>query len=192
MTPQSFFKLLSAALALSACADRTTAPTANSTLLPEATVAATDGASQIGFGFNGTAGVVLLTGGGSFSPATASNVVPSDTRLAGGGGFRCTANVNSGPLTNCAAGDGVRWDSVQLLASTTFRCSGTDIVRAASTGNRTVALVADFYRAGDGNEDSFSAQMIVSEVDIAEDLPGVQNLWIQGVGCGAAIVNFSR
>ena len=192
MRSQSIATLLIAALALSACADRTTAPTVSSTLLPEATVAATDGASQIGFGFNGTAGVVLLTGGGSFNPATASNVVPSDTRVAGGGGFRCTANVNAGPLANCAAGDGVRWDTVQLLASTTFRCSGTDIIRAASTGIRTAVLVADFYRAGDGNEESFTAQMIVSEVDIAEDLPGVQNLWIQGVGCGAAIVNFSR
>jgi hypothetical protein len=49
-------------------------------------------------------------------------------------------------------------------------------------------LQADFYRAGDGNDESFTAQMIVSETDIA---PGV-NLWIQGVGCGKAIVHFSH
>ena len=118
--------------------------------------------------------------------------MPGDTRISGGGGFSCTDNVNAGPLATCAAGEGVRWDSVQLLASTTFKCSGTDIVRAASTSSRTAVLIADFYRAGDGNEDSFTAQMIVSKDDIAEDLPGVQNVWIQGVGCGAAIVNFSN
>ena len=192
MRPQYSAKLLIAVLALTACADQSTAPAAISTRLPDAAAAATAGGSQVGFGFNGTAGVVILTGGGSFNPATASNIVPSDTRAAGGGGFSCTANVTAGPLANCAAGEGVRWDSVQLLASTTFKCSATDIVRAAATGNRTAVLIADFYRAGDGNEDSFTAQMIVSEEDIAEDLPGVQNLWIQGVGCGAAIVNFSR
>lgn len=191
MRPQYVSRLLIAALSLTACADQSTAPAALSADLPVA-AAANAGGSQVGFGFNGTAGVVILTGGGSFDPATASNIVPTVTRTAGGGAFTCTSNISAGPLANCAAGEGVRWDSVQLLASTTFRCSGTDIVRAASTGNRTAVLIADFYRAGDGNEDSFTAQMIVSEEDIAADLPGVQNLWIQGVGCGPAIVNFSR
>jgi hypothetical protein len=32
--------------------------------------------------------------------------------------------------------------------------------------------------------------MFVSEVDLAPDIPGIQNIWIQGVGCGEAIVNF--
>jgi len=53
-------------------------------------------------------------------------------------------------------------------------------------------LQADFYRAGDGNDESFHAQMIVSATDIAPDVPGLQNLWVQGVGCGTAIVNFSN
>jgi len=192
MRPQYVARLLIAALALTACSNESTAPVPVRTRLPQAVSAVTAGGSQVGFGFNGTAGVVILTGGGSFNPATASNIVPSDTRIAGGGGFSCTANVNAGPLAGCLAGEGVRWDSVQLLASTTFKCSGTDIVRSASTGKGTAVLIADFYRAGDGNEDSFTAPMIVSEDDIAADLPGVQNLWIQGVGCGAAIVNFSK
>ena len=192
MRPEYFARLLTAALVLTACAEQSTAPALTGNTLSEAASVAIAGGSQVGFGFNGAAGVVILTGGGSFNPATASNVVPSDTRAAGGGAFSCTENVSGGPLVTCAAGEGVRWGSVQLLASTTFRCSGTDIVRAASTTNRTAVLIADFYRAGDGNEDSFTAQMIVSEDDIAADLPGVQNLWIQGVGCGAAIVNFSR
>jgi hypothetical protein len=33
--------------------------------------------------------------------------------------------------------------------------------------------------------------MIVSQNDIAPDIPGVQNVWIQGVGCGSATVHFS-
>jgi hypothetical protein len=191
MRSQYVAKLLTAALALTACADQSTSPEAIGTQIPEA-AAATVGGLQVGFGFNGAAGVVILTGGGSFNPATASNIVPSNTRAAGSGAFNCTENVTGGPLAGCVAGEGVRWESLQLLASTTFRCSGTDIVRAASTTNRTAVLIADFYRAGDGNEDSFTAQMIVSGDDIAQDLPGVQNLWIQGVGCGTAIVNFSR
>ena len=191
MRPQFLAKLLMATLVLTACADQSTAPAATSTRLPVA-AAATVGGSQVGFGFNGTAGVVILTGGGSFNPATASNIVPTDTRAVAGGGFSCTDNITAGPLANCLAGEGVRWDTVQLLASSNFKCSGADIVRSASTSNRTAVLIADFYRAGDGNEDSFTAPMIVSEDDIALDLPGVQNVWIQGVGCGPAIVNFSR
>jgi hypothetical protein len=32
----------------------------------------------------------------------------------------------------------------------------------------------------------------VSATDIAPDIPGLQNLWVQGVGCGTAIVHFRR
>jgi hypothetical protein len=32
--------------------------------------------------------------------------------------------------------------------------------------------------------------MIVSEIDLAPEIPGVQNVWIQGIGCGSAVVNF--
>ena len=52
-------------------------------------------------------------------------------------------------------------------------------------------LLADFYRAGDGNDESFTAQMIVSAGDIAPDIAGIQNVWIQGVGCAPAIAHFS-
>jgi hypothetical protein len=148
-----------------------------------------------GFGFNGTVkgfptGEVRLTGGGSFDPATASNVVPTETTVASGGGFDCTLAVAQGPLTGCALGEGVRWDTAQLLASTSFKCTGSDAAKPATTGDHTVVLLADFYRAGDGNVHSFRAQMIVSDEDLSPDLPGV-NLWVQGVGCGTAIVNFN-
>ena len=51
-----------------------------------------------------------------------------------------------------------------------------------------MGLQADFYRAGDANDESFTGQMIVSASEIA---PGV-NLWVQGVGCGNATVHFSH
>jgi hypothetical protein len=141
-----------------------------------------------GFGFNGTISrgetdLVFLTGGGAYDLAA--------DFVAAAGGFRCLANVG-GRLAGCLAGEGVRWEAEELLASTTFRCTGTDAVKTAETSDTTVVLLADFYRAGDGNDASFTAQMIVSETDIAPDIPGEQNLWIQGVGCGTAIVHFSN
>ncbi len=42
-----------------------------------------------------------------------------------------------------------------------------------------------------GIDESFTAQMIVSAGDIAPDIAGTQNVWIQGVGCAPAIANFS-
>jgi hypothetical protein len=149
-----------------------------------------------GFGLNGSVrgfptGAVRLTGGGSFDPATASNTIPAETSVASAGGFDCSETVAQGPLAGCAAGEGVRWDTVQLLASTTFKCTATDAAKPAVTGANTAVLLADFYRAGDGEDESFTAQMIVSDGDLADNIPGIQNLWVQGVGCGTAIVNFN-
>ena len=153
---------------------------------------------HVGFGFNARGisgfptGEVTLTGGGSYNPD--SGFVKS------AGGFRCTADVNQGPLSQgdppesrCLAGEGVRWDTVELLPSTTFKCTGAagELLKTATTDDNTVVLLADFYRAGDGNDESFTAQMIVSEVDIAPEIPGVQNVWVQGVGCAEGITNFS-
>ena len=74
-----------------------------------------------------------------------------------------------------------------MVKATRKRTSGTN----TSTDENTVVLLADFYRAGDGNDESFTAQMIVSADDIAPDIAGTQNAWIQGVGCASAIANFS-
>ena len=190
-----------AALAGVACNDSSTAPASTSysaSGLPQLSAAAgSGGGARSGFGFNGRVtgfptGAVFLTGGGSFDAATASNVVPSETDVKSGGGFRCTAAVAQGPLAGCATGEGVRWDTAQLLASTTFKCTGADAGKRIATGAGTVVLLADFYRAGDGIDESFTAQMIVSDTDIAPDIPGEQTLWVQGVGCGTARANFSR
>jgi hypothetical protein len=146
---------------------------------------------HIGFGFNARGisgfptGAATLTGGGSYDPATGF--------VKSAGGFRCTSDIRQGPLTGCLKGQGVRWDTVELRASTTFKCTGkaAEPLKTATTDNHTVVLLADFYRAGDGNDESFTALMIVSDKDIAPDISGTQNVWIQMVGCAPAIANFS-
>jgi hypothetical protein len=144
-----------------------------------------------GFGFNAAGisgfptGAATLTGGGAYNPGTGF--------AKSAGGFRCTSDVGQGPLAGCLAGQGVRWDTVELRTSTTFKCTGSaaELLKTAITDQNTVVLLADFYRAGDGNDESFTAQMIVSADDIAPDIAGTQNVWIQGVGCAPAIANFS-
>ncbi len=160
---------------------------------------------RIGFGFNARVisgfptGAVFLTGGGAYNPEAVF--------LKTGGHFRCLENINQGPLSvsinpddpgPCLAGQGVRWDAkdgaTQLLESFDFKCTGAagETLKHVVTSDNTVVMVADFYRQGDGNDESFNARMFVSEVDQAPDIPGIQNIWIQGVGCGEAIVHFSN
>ncbi len=158
-------------------------------LLVSATASAAPG--NVGFGFNARdisgfpTGSATLTGGGAYNPT--SGFVNS------AGGFRCTSDIHQGPLAGCLSGEGVRWDTVELRRSTTFKCTGwaAEPLKTATTDENTVVLLADFYRAGDGNDESFTAQMIVSAEDIAPDIAGIQNVWIQGVGCASAIANFS-
>jgi hypothetical protein len=138
---------------------------------------------------SGISGAVTLTGGGAYSPGSAGS---ADQFVHSGGGFRCTDDVGgTGLLSGCLTGQGVRWDTAGLLASTVFKCTAADSPKTAVTGDNTAVLAADFYRAGDGNDESFNANMIVSDTDIDRDVAGVQNVWIQGVGCGSATVQFS-
>jgi hypothetical protein len=158
-------------------------------LLVAASASAAPG--NVGFGFNARdisgfpTGSATLTGGGAYNPV--SGFVHS------AGGFRCTSDVGQGPLMGCLAGEGVRWDTANLRRSTSFKCTGAvgEQLKTVSTDENTVGLDADFYRAGDGNDESFTAQMIVSADDLAPDIAGIQNVWIQGVGCATAIANFS-
>jgi hypothetical protein len=148
------------------------------------------------FSFNSTDiagfphGKVILTGGGAYVPGT-------DFAHAGGH-FHCTESVLQGPLsisikdgTPCLAGEGIRWDTAGLLPSTTLSCTGVDSEPTATTGDTTVVLMADFYRQGDGNDESFTAKMAVSDTDLAPNIRGIQTIWIQGVGCGTGIANFN-
>jgi len=123
------------------------------------------------------AGSVNLSGAGSFdSTGTFAEV---------GGAFLCTDSVGQGPLAGCQTGDGVRWHTDTPLSSTPFRCA-TDAVKTGTPGPDTAVFRAEFFRAGARNLPSFVANVIVSAHDIAPDLPGLQTVWIQGVGCADA------
>lgn len=149
------------------------------------------GEARDAFGFNSSnisgfpTGAASLTGGGAYKLSTSF--------LKAGGSFKCTADISQGPLAGCKAGEGVRWDPVALLESTTFKCTGAaeETLKTAVTDDNTVVMIADFYRQGDGTDESFTARMFVSEVDEAPDFSGDQKVWIQGVGCGDAIANFN-
>ena len=161
-------------------------------IAPFGTSTAHAAGSTVGFGFAAgdvsgfPTGSVALTGGGAFNLSAAAGSVHA------GGGFSCTHEVDQLFLAGCLQGQGVRWDSEELLPTTSFKCTGGagEALKPATTGTDTVILQADFYRAGDANDESFTAQMIVSTRDIADDVQGVQNVWVQGVGCGAATVHF--
>ena len=144
---------------------------------------------MVGFGFTASdvsgfpTGSVALNGGGAIN-------IDALTGHAGGG-FSCTHEVAQAFLSGCLQGQGVRWDTAAVLRGTSFKCTGSiaEALKPISAGPDTVVLQADFYRAGDANDESFSAQMIISTQDIAHDIQGIQNVWVQGVGCGSATVH---
>jgi len=147
-------------------------------------------AAKHSFAFNAASisgfpsGEIFLTGGGAYDEQSGF--------LKTGGGFRCKADINQGPLAGCKAGEGIRWDASEIVASTGFKCTGsaTEPLKTAVTDDNTIVMQADFYRQGDGVNESFTALMIVSAEDLDPDQPGTQNVWVQGVGCAEAIVNF--
>lgn len=149
------------------------------------------GASSHAFGFNASPisgfprGIAIeMTGGGAYSL--------DEGLLNAGGTFRCLSNITFGPFSGCIAGEGVRWDTAALLGSTLFQCSAFDTVKTASTGDKTVVLVSDFYRQADGHIESFTAKMIVSESDLDPVAPGAQNVWVQTIGCATdAVISFN-
>lgn len=149
------------------------------------------GQANHAFGFNAS----LVSGfpGGRAAEMTGGGVFNLATNFSNSAGsFRCLADITAGPFSGCLAGQGTHWDDVALLASTTFQCTGSDAVKTALTGDNTVVLLSDFFRQGDGKIASFTAKMIVSDSDLAPDIPGVQNVWIQGIGCATdAITNFN-
>jgi len=155
-------------------------------LLPTSSVLGQSASRSFAFNAASVSGIstgeVALAGGGSYSLGAG---------LAKAGGvFRCLADIDQGPLNGLKAGEGIRWDVAELLPSTTFKCSGGAVEKTASTDNKTVVIRAHFYRAEDGDAASFTATMIVSARDLDPDHRGTQNVWIQGVGCGNAIVSF--
>ena len=70
--------------------------------------------------------------------------------------------------------------------------AASEAPKTVVTDDNTVVMLADFYRQGDGVNESFTAHMFVSAVDEAPDLPGIQNVWIEGVGCGTASTHLGK
>ena len=155
------------------------------------TASATPSDRGTGFVFHARAvtgaptGELRLTGVGAF------NATAGTTRAAGA--FRCTSSVNQGPLAGCLAGEGVRWSAAALLPRAPFKCTGaaTEALKTATTDRDTVVLQSQFFRAGD-HSPSFTANMFVSTRDLAPDVAGVQNVWVQNVGCDTAFSHFIR
>src|SRR5262249_60787115 len=119
---------------------------------------------------------------------------PGNAFGASTGGFGCLEDVRRGPLRGCLKGEGVRGATDALLQSTGFKCTGgaSEPKKTAVTDAHTEVLESDFYRAGDGNDASFkNVQVNIADHDLAPDIDGIQNVWIQQVGCGTAHVNFS-
>ena len=125
---------------------------------------------------------VILTGEGTVNGHTGLQRV--------GGGFRAIKDINAGPLAGLRAGEGVRWEADEILSSAGFKCSATDPAKTATTDDNTLVMRVLFFRQGDGNTPSFKANVFVSADDENPDELGVQNVWIQGVGCGQADVSF--
>jgi hypothetical protein len=126
-------------------------------------------------------GALTLTGGGSYDPQSGS--------LHGGGEFRSTSDITAGPLAGLRAGEGTHWDAFQLLPSSGFKCDGADPLKTAVTDDDTVVMLVRFFRQGDGGTPSFTAKVFVSAGDENPDVPGIQNVWIQGAGCADARTN---
>jgi len=188
---QSAF-LLVAGIVLAACYD------SESTTYPTRKLksSADRAGAMVAFGFQSGGvtgfgpGIVSLTGGGSYDPSSASS---EETVFGhGNGGFSCLNTVDQLNLIGCQTGQGVRWDTERLLVSTPFKCTAAEAGRTAITDEHTVVFQADFYRAGDANDESFRAKMIVADHDLDDQQLGVQNVWIQGVGCSTGTVNFSQ
>lgn len=137
--------------------------------------------------------VIEINGGGSFDPSTARNELGAPTSGHGTGGFSCVTDITAGQLAGCKQGEGTHWDTVQLLQSAGFKCGGVanETKKTATTTGDVIVLQADFYRAGDGPNASFHSQIFIANYDLADDVPGFQNVWIQGFGCGTATVNFN-
>ena len=125
---------------------------------------------------------VFITRGGTFDPVAGE--------VKAGGAFHVTSDITTGPLAGVKAGETVRWDAEELVRSFAIRCNGAETPRTVFTDENTVVMNADFYRAGDGNQASLHAVMFVSAEDEDGGLSGNQTVWIQGVGCGDALVNF--
>ena len=107
------------------------------------------------------------------------------------GKFHVTRDIPAGPLGGLRAGDSGHWKATQVLVTSGFKCAGPDAVKDVTTGDDTIVFQADFFRQGDGDRASFSAKVFISAQDQDPETAGIQNVWIQGVGCDQAVVDLN-
>ena len=93
-------------------------------------------------------GAGSLTGGGSYNSETGS---PS--RLAASAAHR----RRPGPTGRSPHGEGVRRDTVAERAQLQVHRATAERLKTAITDENAIVFPADFYRAGDGNDESFIA-----------------------------------
>jgi hypothetical protein len=127
-----------------------------------------------------TVGAIEISGGGTTNPQTGA--------VRAGGQFHALSDITAGPLAGLRAGDGVRWEVDQFLPSSLFKCVGAEVAQTVTASPNTVVAKVLFFTRGDGNQASFSANVFISTDDEDPLQPGVQNIWIQGVGCAEAQV----
>ncbi|HKA25393.1 MAG TPA: hypothetical protein VKF80_10465 [Candidatus Eisenbacteria bacterium] len=127
-----------------------------------------------------TVGAIEIRGGGTINPQTGT--------LRTGGQFRAVQDITAGPLAGLKAGDGVRWQAAEFLPSAPFKCDGSEPAQTVTAGPNTFVMHVLFFTRGDGNDASFQANVFVSTTDQDPLASGVQNIWIQGVGCAEAQV----
>jgi len=107
------------------------------------------------------------------------------------GQFHVSRDIPAGPLGGLRANDFGRWKATEILQSSGFKCAGPDAVKTVNGDDDTVVFQADFFRQGDGDHASFSAKVFISSQDEDLETPGIQNVWIQGVGCDQAVVDLN-
>ncbi len=106
--------------------------------------------APVGFSFHASnvtgisTGSAFLTGGGAFDPAGAT--------AHAGGGFRCTNTIAQAPFAGCQAGQGVRWDTSEVLPSTMFKCTAAEVGTGRAGVQRGPAQPGD-VRVGGGKVD---------------------------------------
>jgi len=127
-----------------------------------------------------TVGAIEITGGGTVNPQTGTQRT--------GGQFRALSDITAGPLNGLRAGDGVRWEVTDFLPSTLFKCVGAEVAQTVTESPNTIVAKVAFFTRADGNVASFSANVFISTDDQDPLQPGIQNIWIQGVGCADALV----
>jgi hypothetical protein len=105
------------------------------------------------------------------------------------GRFVVTEDITAGPLAGLRVGDAGHWRAIELLPSADFKCAGPEPLKTAFSDDDTAVLKVEFRRQGGGPPETLVANVFVSRLDLNPDAPGVQNVWIQAVGCGEAISN---